>query len=137
MAISNHRLVNFVDGTVTFRWKDYTHGCKKRLMTLDAHEFLRRFLLHALPRGFVRIRSFGFLANRRRTDLLSLCCRLLQSQPLPCRAEESTLVGAVSPPLAPLWRCPKCGGPMAVVDRLTPQQLHRELTRMGATLDTS
>ena len=136
VAISNHRIVNFADGKVTFRWKDYTHGCKKRLMTLDANEFLRRFLLHALPRGFVRIRSFGFLANRRRTDLLSLCRRLLQSQPPPCRAEESTSA-AVSPPLAPLWRCPKCGGPMAVVDRLTAPQLHWELTRIGATLDTS
>jgi putative transposase len=136
VAISNHRLVNFVDGNVTFRWKDYTHGCKKRLMTLDANEFLRRFLLHALPRGFVRIRSFGFLANRRRTDLLSLCCRLLQSQPPPRRAEESTSA-AVSPSLAPLWQCPQCGGPMAVVDRLTARQLHWELTRIAATLDTS
>jgi predicted RNA-binding Zn-ribbon protein involved in translation (DUF1610 family) len=136
VAISNHRLVNFVDGHVTFRWKDYTPGCQKRLMTLDAHEFLRRFLLHALPRGFVRIRSFGFLANRRRTDWLSLCCRLLPSQPPPRRAEEST-AAALSPPLAPLWRCPKCGGPMAVVDRLTAHQLHRELTSMGATPDTS
>jgi len=136
VAISNHRLVNFVDGNVTFRWKDYTHGCKKRLMTLDANEFLRRFLLHALPRGFVRIHSFGFLANRRRTDLLSLCCRLLQSQPPPRRAEESTSA-AVSPSLAPLWRCPKCGGPMAVVDRLTGRQLHWELTKIGATPDTS
>ncbi len=105
-------------------------------MTVNAEEFLRRFLLHILPRGFVRIRSFGFLANRRRTDLLSLCRRLLQSQPPPCRAEESTSA-AVSPPLAPLWLCPKCGGPMAVVDRLTAPQLHWELTRIGATLDTS
>jgi hypothetical protein len=77
VAISNHRLVNYADGKVTFRWKDYAHGSKKRLMALSADEFLRRFLLHALPRRFVRIRSFGFLANRRRAALLPLCRRLL------------------------------------------------------------
>src|SRR6267142_1746118 len=66
VAISNHRIVNFADGKVTFRWKDYAHKSKQRLMTLTAEEFLRRFLLHTLPRGFVRIRFCGFLANRRR-----------------------------------------------------------------------
>ena len=63
VAISNHRLLAFEDDRVTFRWKDYAHGNKKRKMTLSADEFLRRFLLHVLPRGFVRIRHFGFLAN--------------------------------------------------------------------------
>jgi hypothetical protein len=57
--------VNFADGKVTFRWKDYAHKNKKRLMTVTAEEFLRRFLLLTLPRGFVRIRFYGFLANRR------------------------------------------------------------------------
>jgi hypothetical protein len=57
---------------VTFRWKDYAHGNRKRKMTLPANEFLRRFFLHVLPRGFVRIRHFGFLANRRRSKLLPL-----------------------------------------------------------------
>jgi hypothetical protein len=66
VAISNHRLVAFADGQVTFRWKDYAHGRKQKLMTVTAEEFLRRFLLHVLPHGFVRIRFFGFLANRRR-----------------------------------------------------------------------
>ena len=56
--------------TVTFRWKDYAHGNKKRMMTVTADEFLRRFLLHTLPRGFVRIRFCGFLADRRRRELL-------------------------------------------------------------------
>jgi predicted Zn-ribbon and HTH transcriptional regulator len=64
VAISNHRLIAFENDQVTFRWKDYAHGNKKRKMTLAADEFLRRFLLHVLPRGFVRIRFFGFLANR-------------------------------------------------------------------------
>ena len=77
VAISNHRLIGLADGQVTFRWKDYAHGSKKRKMTITAHEFLRRFLLHVLPKGFVRIRFFGFLANRRRRTLLSQCQQLL------------------------------------------------------------
>ncbi len=81
VAISNHRLVSFADGQVTFRWRDYAHGKKNRLMTLSSEEFLRRFLLHTLPRGFVRIRFFGFLAHRRRAELLPLCRRLLEDTP--------------------------------------------------------
>ena len=77
MAISNHRLVGLEDGNVTFRWRDSAHGNKKKLMTLPVDEFLRRFLLHVLPRGFVRIRHFGFLANRRRASLLPICFQLL------------------------------------------------------------
>ena len=73
------RLVALSDGNVTFRWRDSAHGNKKRLMTLPVDEFLRRFLLHLLPRGFVRIRNFGFLANRQRATLLPLCFRLLQN----------------------------------------------------------
>ena len=69
VAISNHRLVSFDGESVTFRWKDYAQGNKARLMTVSAEEFLRRFLLHTLPRGFVRIRSFGFLAGPRRAVL--------------------------------------------------------------------
>ena len=78
VAISNSRLVALANGHVTFRWRDSAHGNKKRLMTLPVEEFLRRFLLHLLPRGFMRIRNFGFLANRRRAELLPLCLRLLQ-----------------------------------------------------------
>src|SRR6267154_1299216 len=83
VAISNHRLVSFADGKVTFRWKDYAHKSKRRLMTVTAEEFLRRFLLHTLPRGFVRIRFSGFLANRRRRELLPICRQLLDACPLP------------------------------------------------------
>ena len=71
VAITNHRLVAFDGEQVTFRWKDYAQGNHKRMMTLAAPEFLRRFLLHVLPRGFVRIRSFGFLANRHRATLFA------------------------------------------------------------------
>jgi hypothetical protein len=63
VAISNRRLVALEQGNVTFRWRDSAHANKKRLMTLPVDEFLRRFLLHLLPRGFVRIRNFGFLAT--------------------------------------------------------------------------
>jgi hypothetical protein len=84
IAISNHRLLSFDGKEVTFRWKDYAHGNKKRKMTLSADEFLRRFLLHVLPGGFVRIRHFGFLANRHRTSLIALCRKLIgKEQVLP------------------------------------------------------
>jgi hypothetical protein len=81
VAISNHRLIQLVDGQVTFRWKDYAHGSKKRNMTITAREFLRRFLLHVLPKGFVRIRFFGFLANRCRRTQLAQCQPLLAELP--------------------------------------------------------
>ena len=73
VAISNHRLVAVTDDTVSFRWKDYRHGSQIRTLTLDADKFLQRFLLHVLPKRFVRIRYFGFLAPRCRThDLYSV-----------------------------------------------------------------
>jgi len=120
VAISNHRLVSLADGQVTFRWRDSAHKNKKRLMTLSVEEFLRRFLLHLLPRGFVRIRNFGLLANRRRALLLPLCARLLDS------VQESNLVNPPGPrPVrAPaFWICPRCGGPMLVIERLTAAQI--------------
>ena len=114
VAISNHRIVNFAEGKVSFRWKDYAHSSQQRVMTLDADEFLRRFLQHLLPRRFVRIRSFGFLANRQRTASLALCRQLLAVAQVPS-ADAKTCETA--------WRCPHCGGPMAVVERLTAVQL--------------
>src|ERR1700730_8226477 len=77
VAISNNRLVNFDDGHVTFRWKDYKHPAATKTMTLEADEFIRRFLLHVLPAGFKHIRSYGLLANRHRTARLATCRRLL------------------------------------------------------------
>ncbi len=70
---------DIADGKVTFRWKDYAHKNKKRLMTVTAEEFLRRFLLHTLPRRFVRIRFFGFLANRRRGGAVAAVCAIARS----------------------------------------------------------
>jgi hypothetical protein len=77
VAISNQRILSVENGRVTFRWKDYAQGNRQRTMTLDAVEFIRRFLLHALPNGFQRIRHFGLLANRVRQEKLHLCRQLL------------------------------------------------------------
>jgi hypothetical protein len=133
VAISNHRIVNFADGKVTFRWKDYAHKSKQRLMTVTAEEFLRRFLLHTLPRGFVRIRFCGFLANRRRSKLLSLCHQLLKACPLPA----STTPTVSEPKLPCSWLCPCCGGTMVLIERLTPQQILRRSAERESFADTS
>ncbi len=83
VAISNHRLRALENGQVSFEWKDYAHQARSKLMTLDAVEFLRRFLLHVLPTGLVRLRQFGFLANRVRKHKLELCRVLLAAPQLP------------------------------------------------------
>src|SRR5260370_13986598 len=77
VAISNRRLLSMEDGRVTFEWKDYADGNQTKTMTLEAVEFIRRFLLHVLPSGFVHIRHFAFLANRKRKEKLALCRSLL------------------------------------------------------------
>lgn len=77
VAITNRRLLKLEEGKVTFRWKDYRHGSRQRTMTLDAVEFLRRFLLHVLPRGFQRVRHYGWLANGARQGKLVRCRQLL------------------------------------------------------------
>ena len=129
VAISNHRILNVGNGQVTFRWKDYAHGGKQRKMTLSANEFLRRFLLHVLPKGFIRIRFFGFLAPRRRRALLPLCRHLLGDSPRPC---------SQPPPVATaLWRCPRCGGPMRVIEKLRARQLASMLASRRSFNDSS
>lgn len=132
VAISNHRITDFSDGTVTFRWKDYAHGNKSRLMKLRAEEFLRRFLLHTLPRGFVRIRFFGFLANRRRSALLPLCRQLLEAEPRPPVTSPTR-----STQTAGGRRCRLCGSPMIVVERLSAQQIQWEIRRGAVFVDSS
>ena len=83
VAISNHRLVSLQDGNVTFRWKNYAQGDRCQTMSLSGFEFLRRFLLHVLPGGFVRIRHYGLMANRHRQQKLALCRRLLNVNETP------------------------------------------------------
>lgn len=119
VAISNHRLVALAEGRVTFRWRDSAHKNKKRLMSLPVEEFLRRFLLHVLPPGFVRIRHFGFFAHRRRAALLPLCLQLLAATVVPPPSDGPE---PIVNPTAPLWLCPRCGGPMVLVERLTSTQ---------------
>jgi Putative transposase/Transposase zinc-binding domain len=117
MAISNHRLIAFDGERVSFRWRDYAHGGKQRVMTLDAVNFLCRFFLHVLPKGFVRIRRYGLLSNRFRQQLLPLARTLLAAQ-----GREPLL----PPPLpdCALWHCPRCNASMRVVQRFTAAQLH-------------
>ena len=122
VAISQRRLVSFVDDQVTFRWRDSAHKSQQRLLTLPVDEFLRRFLLHVLPRGFVRIRHFGFLSSRRRGALVPLCKQMLPAGALPT---PQSVPARSDPPCqpAPLWTCPRCGGPMVLVERLTAVQI--------------
>lgn len=126
VAISNHRLTAFDGERVTFRWKDYAHGNKKRLMTLSATEFLRRYVQHILPRGFVRIRQYGYLASHCRAASLTLGRKLLADVPRPVAAESVPASG-------PSWNCPHCGATML----LGPNLNAWDLARRCALFDTS
>jgi len=129
VAISNNRLREFSDGAVTFAWKDYRHESRNKTMTLDAHEFIRRFLLHVLPSGFQRIRHYGLLANRYREVRLNQCRNLLAAPP-PVVASETDVkdyrdryqrLTGVS-----LRDCPHCGrGQMVRIETFLPGSLPR------------
>ena len=80
VAISNHRILELKDGIVTFSWRDYRHGNKKKTMTVTAVEFIRRFMLHILPSGFRKIRHYGILASRDKSNRISLCKKLTQTK---------------------------------------------------------
>jgi hypothetical protein len=127
VAISNHRIVAFDGERVTFRYKDYAHGGKHRVLTLAAIEFLRRFFLHVLPRGFVRIRHFGFLANRWRTARLATCREVLGCSASPDKVAATTIQETSS------WQCPNCGAGMLVLQRFTAV----ELSSRSAFFDSS
>ena len=127
VAISNHRLVSLVGDQVAFRWRDSAHANQQRLLTLSVEEFLRRFFLHVLPRGFVRIRHFGFLAHRCRARLLSLCFQFLESTTGSALFQPATPGNGEVPSTTPAstspWTCPQCGGPMIILLRLTAAQI--------------
>lgn len=123
VAISNHRLLA-VDGQhVTFSYKDYARGDQRRTMTLTAMEFLRRFVQHILPRGFVRIRQSGFLANTCRVARLARARTVLAT---PSRSAPVTATTAASPQVTPAratWACPRCGAAMSVGTILSARHL--------------
>ena len=118
VAISNSRLVSMEAGQVTFRWKDYANGCQVKTTTLAATEFIRRFLLHTLPKNFMRIRHFGFLSNRFRQEKLNLCRRLLHVQP---ESQANDQNESNIPDAECEVRCPVCeDGRMQFVETIEP-----------------
>ena len=118
VAISNHRLRALENGRVSFEWKDYAHRGRRKIMTLDAVEFIRRFLLHVLPSGLVRIRQFGFLANRFRTEKLQLCRHLLGvgQPPTPADSHDRADTSLEKHPLCPLCKV----GRLIIVEIIQP-----------------
>jgi Putative transposase/Transposase zinc-binding domain len=147
VAISNHRLIAIEDGGVTFHWKDYAHEAKQKTMKLKAIEFIRRFLLHVLPAGFVRIRHYGFLANRVCREKLELCRALLKDAMTPSGPVDvepaSDAKGSVEEePVAHL--CPVCGeGRMTIIEILRAIPVNgtapvsQEPTTYRAAIDTT
>ncbi len=121
VAISNHRLRSLENGRVSFDWKDYADHNRSKTMTLDAVEFIRRFLLHVLPSGFVRIRQFGFLANRVRKEKLEQCRALLAAR------QPHTTIDSHDRPHAELedpHRCPVCKlGRLIVIEFLSAEPI--------------
>jgi hypothetical protein len=117
VAISNHRLLAIDDDRITFSWRDYRHGARTKPMTLEAHEFIRRFLLHILPDGLQRIRHYGFLANGQRRAKLAAIRRLLAAAPPPAdMAAEDQPQGSATDSEPP--PCPCCGGRMLIIEVL-------------------
>jgi hypothetical protein len=138
VAISNRRLLGLEDGKVTFRWKDYAQGNKPSIMTLDAAEFIRRFLMHVMPRSFVRIRYYGFMANRNRAENLRRCRQLLYPAKIPetensCEADRSADPGEAKLPC-----CPACQqGRMQIISLLGRQTTQAMVAASVIYLDTS
>ncbi len=116
VAISNARLLELQDGRVTFRYKDYADDQRQKTMTLSAEEFLRRFVQHVLPKGFVKIRHYGLLANAQREARLAMCRRLL-------------LVATVAAVLPGKDTAAIAAGPAALLRRL--RQYAVALSRVG------
>jgi len=128
VAISNSRLTAFDGQTVTLKWKDYRAKAadRQKLMTLQAPEFIRRFLLHVLPKGFHRIRHYGLFANGGRSENLARARELLDVE-----APQNEPITETHDPAKPLGQpCPSCGGPMILIDTFAPgQDPHRPRPR--------
>src|SRR5262249_5099354 len=117
VAISNARLLELRDGRVTFRYRGYTDDHRRKAMTLAADEFLRRFVQHVLPRGFVKVRPYGLLANNQREARLAVCRRLLLVAPVAATV-AATDTAPIEP--APPRCCPHCGSTRPVYRALAP-----------------
>lgn len=134
VAISNRRIVSIANGQVRFRWKDYRRGGQRRVMTLAAGEFIRRFLLHTLPKGFQRIRQYGFLANRAKGDKLPLCRRLLAEGAAQNIGENDGHQSYDPDSRWPL--CPICRqGQMRIVAIIAPAETARAPPAMSAEVN--
>jgi hypothetical protein len=122
VALSNDRILKIENGKVLLSYRDRKEGDQKKIITLDAHEFIRRFLLHVLPDGFMRIRHFGFLANRSKKQALAQCRKLLKLDPaLPEIPKQSAKDLLLKLSGIDLSRCPSCQkGTMIVVAELPP-----------------
>ena len=131
VAISDRRLLDFEGGLVRFRSKDYAQGGRKRVMELSAREFVRRFLLHVLPAGFVRIRHYGILSNRHRQEDLAVCRALLGGGPAgEPEPPESVKLPEGSESITPTRVCPHCGaGRMIVIAEFPPMASEAEIAR--------
>jgi hypothetical protein len=128
VAISNDRILGLRDGMVTFAYRDRAQGDVPRTMTLRADEFIRRFLLHVLPRGFMRIRHFGFLANRGKAKALARCRQLLQFEPPPPSEPRTTAEWVRHLTGTDLTRCPRCGhGPLIRTELTAGPRSHGHL----------
>ncbi|MGH8702186.1 MAG: IS91 family transposase [Burkholderiales bacterium] len=119
VAISNSRLLELRDGRVTFRYKDYADDHRHKTMTLDAGEFLRRFVQHVLPSGFVKVRHYGLLANRHRAERLAMCRRLLLVANVAATLPD-TQAARIEP--AQPRCCPNCGGTRLIYRELPPAE---------------
>ena len=128
VALSNDRILNVQNGQVTFSYRDRKDEDRKKSMPLDAHEFIRRFLLHVLPEGFMRVRHFGFLANRAKKHALTQCRKLLGLNPaLPEIPNQSAIDLLRELTGIDLSRCPCCHkGTMIVVAELPRYQAPRD-----------
>jgi hypothetical protein len=137
VAISNSRLIAFDGQNVTFKWKDYRAKARDRqkLMTLDASEFIRRFLLHVLPKGFHRIRYTGFFANGARAENLARARKLLRAEPTQDPENSGNHENEPRDRPAP-QPCPACGGPMILIETFGPgQNPHRPRPRAPPTAE--
>ena len=134
VAISNRRLLRLENGRVTFRYKDYADAHQQKTMTLDGSEFLRRFLLHVLPRGFVRIRHYGLLSNRNRKDRLNRCRELLDSDDTSVEDfvipnDSAREIDSPDEDGTPVIPCPECPAGRLITIELVPATARTAIRR--------